>query len=89
MPAVSPRILFRPLLTSGMIGKDNASNVYIIIDSEQSEVEQCIALWHETLHLLGLKDEDQVEALAKRLADACPEILSHIRATDNCSHAPK
>ena len=80
MPDLAPRILFRPLLTSGMIGKGDAGNLYILIDSEQSEAEQCIAVWHETLHLLGLRDEDQIEAMAQRLTQACPEILPAVKA---------
>lgn len=76
----APRVLFRPLLTSGLIGNGNAGTTsYVIIDSEQPESEQVIALWHETLHLLGLKDETLVEAMAQRLAQACPEVLPAVK----------
>jgi hypothetical protein len=75
-----PIILFRPLLTSAFVGTGDAGKIYILIDSDQSVAEQTIALWHETLHLLGLTDEDQVEALARRLAAAFPEILDVVKA---------
>ncbi len=75
----SPRVLFRPLLTSGMYATGDRGAVYLLVDSEQPESEQVIALWHETLHLLGLKDEHRVEALAQKLAAACREILAVVK----------
>lgn len=75
----APRVLFRPLLSSGLIGVGTGGTTYVIIDSEQPEAEQVIALWHETLHLLGLKDETLVEAFAQRLAQACPDILPAVK----------
>lgn len=77
---VAPRILFRPLLTSGLIGKSDAGHTYILIDSEQPEAEQLVALWHEALHLLGLTDEDLVEIMARHLAECCPEVLEAVKA---------
>lgn len=77
------RVLFRPLLVSGAVGTIDGkagAGIVILIDSEQPEPEQLVALWHETLHLLGLKDEHQVEALALKLAAACPEILPLVKA---------
>ena len=69
------------MLISGMLATVPADRVdVILIDSEQPEAEQLVALWHETLHLLGLTDEDQVEAMAQRLAKACPEILAAVKA---------
>lgn len=76
---IAPRILFRPLLTSGCIAKGDGGYTYILIDSEQPELEQIIAVWHEALHLLGLTHEDDVEALAQRLAAAFPEILPMVK----------
>lgn len=76
--AAPPRIVFRPLLTSGMYAGSEAGRL-ILIDSEQPESEQLIALWHETLHLLGLRDDDLVEPMARRLAAACPELLQAIK----------
>lgn len=72
-------VSFRPLLVSGLIG-DSDAGICILIDSEQPERQQVVALWHETLHMLGLEDEEQVEAMAKRLAEACPEILQAVKA---------
>ena len=69
------RVIFRHLLVSGMVATSDAG-VLVLIDSEQPESEQLVALWHEALHLIGLRDEDQVEAFAQRLAQACPEILA-------------
>lgn len=68
------RIRIRPLLVSGQLAVD-ADGPLILIDSEQPEHEQVVALWHETLHLLGLTDEKQVEAFALELAKSCPTIL--------------
>lgn len=73
------RVLFRPLLVSGMLAKGDGGDTYILVDDEQPESEQVIALWHETLHLLGLKDEAQVEAFAQLLARACPGILPAVK----------
>lgn len=77
-PVQLPRIQFRPLLIHGCIASV-AGATWVLIDSEQSEAEQVATLWHETLHLLGLRDEDQVEAMAQRLAQACPEILELVK----------
>jgi hypothetical protein len=75
-------VLFRPLLVSGTVARGDRGMVYAMIDTEQPELEQLIALYHETLHLLGLKDEDQVEAFAQRLAIACPEVLAAVKAAN-------
>lgn len=75
------RIIVRPLLTRGMLAADGNQLIkrpVIIIDSEQTEEEQVISLWHETLHLLGLTNEAEVEAIAKELAKAYPAILRRL-----------
>jgi hypothetical protein len=59
----------------------------ILIDEEQPIDQQILTLWHETLHLLGLDDEERIEALAARLAAACPEILATIK--EIACHSPK
>jgi Zn-dependent peptidase ImmA (M78 family) len=64
----------RPMLVSGMLATDGQGPV-ILINSEQEEREQVIALWHETLHLLGLPEGDLVETAARQLADAFPSVL--------------
>lgn len=69
-------VIFRPMLVSGMLSADLERDTWLIlVDSEQSEPEQAVALFHEMLHLIGLQDETQVEAMAQKLAAACPEIL--------------
>lgn len=76
------RVLFRPLLVQGMVRRDFEYDSWmILVDNEQSEAQQTVTLYHEALHLLGLTDEDQVEAMAKKLADACPEILAAVKAS--------
>jgi hypothetical protein len=73
------KLTFRPLLVSGMLA-DTTDGPVILIDSEQPEAEQRVALWHELMHLVGLEDEDLVEDLARRLDAACPELLSALKA---------
>lgn len=73
------RIIFRPLLVSGMLATDE-HGVVMLIDSEQPETEQAVAVWHEVLHMLGLYNEVEVEAMAQRLGAACPEIVVMVRA---------
>lgn len=79
MPALT--FQFRPLLLSGMILLDKETDgVLILIDSEQSEEQQTITLWHEIIHHLEIaagksSGEEAVEALAVKLAKACPEVL--------------
>lgn len=76
------RILRQPLLVDGMMGINAAGEWAILLDSEQSEAEQVVTLWHEVLHALLLgagipfpHDEERIEAVAQKLAQACPEIL--------------
>lgn len=73
---VKVRVIFRPMLVSGMLSADlERGSWLILVDSEQSEPEQTVSLFHEMLHLIGLLDEKKVEAMAQKLAAACPEIL--------------
>ena len=64
----------RPMLVSGMLAAIGERPV-ILVDSEQPDAEQAVALWHEVAHLLGVVDEAAAEAMAVRLAAAVPEIL--------------
>ena len=75
------RIVIRPLLVSGMLASDGLELVkrpVIIIDSELPEEERVVSLWHETLHLLGMTNEVEVEAIARELAKAYPTILRRL-----------
>lgn len=80
-------IKFRRLLYSGMVmtPTDPGKIGYmILVNSEQSEEQQAITLWHEIIHVLELANdkasgEEAVEALAVKLAKACPEILEICR----------
>ena len=76
--AASLRIEFRPLLVQGQLATDD-NGILLLIDSEQPDAEKIVTIWHETLHLLGLTDEEQVESMANKLAAACPEILQAFR----------
>jgi len=72
-------VMFRPLLVNGILGVRDGRPI-ILVDTDQPESEQLVTVWHEALHLLGLTNEAQVEALAQRLAAACPEILPTLKA---------
>lgn len=67
-------IRVRPMLVSGMLASTGMRPV-ILIDSEQPRAQQTLALWHEAMHLLGIRDDAVAEDLARRLAAAVPEIL--------------
>lgn len=85
---VGLRVVFRPLLVQGVFATD-AEGPILFIDCDQSEREQAVSVWHETLHLLLCAsgyakhehDEEQIDAIAERLADACPEIVGLLRRT--------
>jgi hypothetical protein len=76
----------RPMLISGMLAKgtdDLEGRHLVLVNSEDSEEEQTITLWHEIVHLIRLAgglpeelhDEKEIEAAARKIAEACPEIL--------------
>lgn len=81
------QIAFRPLLISGMISGEAAGSMQLIlIDSEQPESEQDVAVFHEALHLLfdaagktQLKNEDLIDAMAKAAAAAVPGIAMMLK----------
>ena len=63
-----------------MLATTDDGKVAILIDSEQPAAAQTTALFHEVLHLLsvaggGSQDETAIDAMAERLALACPEVL--------------
>jgi hypothetical protein len=82
-------IKVRPMLVSGMLATDERGPI-ILINSEEDPKQQVITLWHETLHLLGLKDESLVEECAVALAEACPDVLRKLAHNINVpdSNAP-
>lgn len=85
------RIIARKMLDCGVWGR-GPETIFIYVNEEQSREEAAITLWHEIVHVLmhagghvapvqpddaGIKrNEGYVEALAKRLAAACPEVVS-------------
>jgi hypothetical protein len=85
------KIIFRPLLVQAMFAfQDNTtlftSQMVFLINSKDSPEEQNVSLWHEALHMLlraGGKmpphDEKWVEARAKALAQACPDLLEKMK----------
>lgn len=79
--AIPLRIHVRPLLVEGCIAYTPAV-VEILLDSEQTPTEAAHTLWHELVHLLLIlggrtdHDEEQVDKIAARLAQACPEVLT-------------
>lgn len=74
------RIEVRPLLICGNTGSGPGS-VFIMLADDLSRKEATETLWHEFVHIFrqigGKTDpaETEVEAIARRLAVACPEIL--------------
>lgn len=79
-------LYFRPLGVSGMLAEVGSDTV-LLIDTEQPVKEQSVAIWHETIHLLleiaGIPDfhhdEKKIEAMALKLADACPNIANELK----------
>lgn len=73
----------RPLLNSGMLAKAEDGAWVMLIDSEQPKAEQAQAVFHELLHVLllfggvpsWLHCEPRIEAMAKRLAEAAPDVV--------------
>jgi hypothetical protein len=72
------RFMLRPMLVSGMLADTPCDGPIVLIDSEQSQAEQAVAVFHELLHSIGMEDEHQVEGLAVRLGKACPDIVAHL-----------
>ena len=74
------RIKVRPLLSSGGMGYGPGS-IFILLADDLNRDEATVTLWHEIVHILkkvgghAEHDEDEVDALAKKLAAVCPEIL--------------
>lgn len=82
------RIEVRPLLVSAMEGRGPGS-IFIMVSEGQSRTEAEISLWHEIVHVLMHAGgapapktaaeltalEQQVEAIAQKLAAVCPEIV--------------
>jgi Zn-dependent peptidase ImmA (M78 family) len=86
------RVQIRPLLSAGMIGCDD-DGILILIDSEQSKLQQNITLWHEVVHLLrdagGVdQSEIEVEEYAKKLAEACPNAIDWTKPQMDINLAP-
>lgn len=75
------RIEVRPLLTFGGTGHGPGS-VFVLLADDLTKDEATQTLWHEFVHIFKRiggateQDEAEVEAIAKRLAVACPEILT-------------
>lgn len=77
------RIHRQPLLVDGGVGLDQDGRIVIYVDSEQSDEELAVTLWHEAVHLLMLAagvpasnhNEERIERAARKLAEACPEIV--------------
>lgn len=74
------RIVVRPLLTCGVEGS-GPNSVFILLADDMSRAEATVTLWHEWVHIFkrvggaAVQDEAEVDAIAKKLAAACPEIL--------------
>lgn len=84
------RLVVRPLLVSGQLaqGTRQMPQPVILIDSTQTEEEQVVTLWHEVLHLLGMKNEVEAEAIARELAKAYPTILRRLAPLINVPCPP-
>jgi len=74
------RIEVRPLLSSGGAGY-GPSSIFILLADDLTRAEATVTLWHEWVHIFKkvggapAHDEAEVDAIAQRLAAACPEIL--------------
>jgi hypothetical protein len=84
------RIEIRPLLILGGLFSEATTfhdpQWIMAIADDMAHEEQVVTLWHETVHLLMLAagipaphDEKLIDAIAERLAQACPEILQVCR----------
>ena len=88
------RILLRPLLVPAMLATDGSGRVLLIVDSESSEPDQVLGLWHEVVHVLLLAvgksrhDETKVDEIAERLAVAVPDILQVCGLRQACRLPP-
>lgn len=69
------------LLLPGCMGRDKDGNAIMIWLAKGLERDEAtVTLWHEILHVLHNAggtdhDEDAIEAMAQKLAQACPEVL--------------
>lgn len=82
------RIEVRPLLTFAVCGS-SPSSIFIMLAEHQTRKEAEVSLWHEIVHVLLRAGggtipetsaelttlENTVEAIARKLAFACPEIV--------------
>lgn len=75
------RIEVRPLLTCGGTGY-GPGTIFILLADDLDRAEATATLWHEIVHILKKvgggtdnHDEAEVDAIAKKLAAACPEVL--------------
>lgn len=74
------RIDVRPLLTCGGMGY-GPSSIFILLADDLTRDEATVTLWHEIVHILkkvgghAEHNEDEIDALAQKLATACPEVL--------------
>jgi len=71
------------MLIPGQLRVNPGKEYLVLVNSEDTEQERAITLWHEIVHLIkdagGMppeeQNEEEVEATAKKLAECCPEIL--------------
>ena len=83
----------RPLFSSGGLTRTLPTHAtpgvpVILVDSEQSDQEKAVTVWHEVVHLMksaggDSQDEGQVEQFAQRLAGAFPEVLDWVGIKKN------
>jgi hypothetical protein len=80
------RIQLRPCLVCGVIIRHEPTGRCRIVLNESLEedrAEMATTLWHELLHFIELSlghhrhsiNEEKTEAMAKKLAATCPEII--------------
>lgn len=79
-PAYPFRIEVRPMLTCGGFGF-GPDSLFIFLAEGSTKAEANQTLWHEVVHMLKYvsgqteHDEAEVDAIAAKLAAACPEGL--------------
>lgn len=82
------RVEVRPLLSCGGCGFGDGS-IFIMLADDLQRQDARVTAWHEVIHILKMAggqmdghNESQVDDMAVKLADACPEILEMLGVED-------
>lgn len=91
------RIIVRPLLVCANTGS-GPNGIFIMLADDLPRDEAAVSLWHEFVHIFKrigdrehlntAENEAEVEAIAKKLAACCPEILDLCGVGEKFKSAP-